>query len=387
MTQRFLLSIIFILLTSVGFAQTYTDAFTYDNVSRDFTVHVPAIYDGNTAVPLLVSLHGLGDNMANFSNAGFHQLSETANFIVVTPQALDFAFAGFSIGAAWNSGVGAEVQILSEPIFPNEDVDDVGFISTLIDSLAAQYNIDLDRVYATGFSMGGFMSNRLAVELNDKIAAIASVSGTLGDNVSRDNNPCPIPVMHIHGTADATIDYNADYQGAGGLYTIVGDSVSGLMNFWNTVNQTNSSPLYNANYATIGGFATEEFIWEDGVDSTVVRHLKINGGGHDWWPNVFPSEIWNFLSVHKNQEMCEVINSAFDRAENIEWNLYPNPSAGSLNITIEESIEWIGIFDVQGKLVQEETSSSFSIDALPLGTYFIQVQTPDAVLQKTVIKH
>lgn len=366
-------------------AQTFTDSFLFDTL-REYTVHVPAIYNSAEPTPLLISLHGLGDNMANFSGAGFHQLSETENFIVVTPQALDFAFAGFPIGTAWNSGVGAEVSVLSEPIYPNEDVDDVGFISALIDSLSADYNIDEDRIYATGFSMGGFMSNRLAVELNDRIAAIASVSGTLGDNVSRNNNPCPIPVMHIHGTADATIDYNADYSSAGGLYVIVGDSVSGLMNFWNGVNQTDINPIHNANYATVGaGLVVEEFIWENGTDSSTVRHLKVNGGEHSWY-SIYPSEIWDFLSVHKNQEICE-ISAVLDINEIESISVYPNPSSSNISIQLDSKIENVQIFNELGEIVLRDNDEFVDLNGLTNGVYFILIQSEDGIYKSTVVKN
>ncbi|MFT6013429.1 MAG: polyhydroxybutyrate depolymerase [Chitinophagales bacterium] len=366
-------------------AQTFTDSFQHDTSIREYTVHVPAAYNAASSVPLLISLHGLGDNMANFSGAGFHALSESENFIVVTPQALNFSFLGFAIGASWNSGVGAEVSVLSEAIYPNEYIDDVGFISALIDSLSSQYNIDPDRIYATGFSMGGFMSNRLAVELNDRIAAIASVSGTLGDNVSRNNNPCPIPAMHIHGTADATIDYHADYSTAGGLYVIVGDSVSGLMNFWNGVNQTDATPLHNPNYASVGGMLVEEFIWENGVDNSVVRHLKINGGDHVWFSGLYPSEIWDFLSVHENKDIC-LPNAIKDRNTSENFTVYPNPSNNKIQVIAESEIQELLLYNALGEKVMESTQSELDISKLSKGVYYLFIQTTESRLTTKVTK-
>lgn len=383
MIQKFYFSLFCLMLIAHSTAQTFTDSFVFDTINREYTVHVPSIYDSSSPTPLIISLHGLGDNMANFSLAGFHALSESENFIVVTPQALNFSFAGFPIGTSWNSGVGAQVSVLSEAIYPNEDINDVGFISALIDSLSLSYNIDPDRIYATGFSMGGFMSNRLAVELNDKIAAIASVSGTLGDNVSRNNKPCPIPVMHIHGTADATIDYNADYQN-GGLYTIVGDSVSGLMNFWNGINQTDTDPVYNANYTTIGGLNVEEYVWENGLDSSVVRHLKIDGGGHTW-DSSYPDEIWDFLSAHKNQEVC-VISALNDPYAAEEFSVYPNPNNGRFQVSTESKIQEISIFNALGERVLESSEASVDMTDMSNGVYYLVIQTATSLFESKIVK-
>ena len=374
-----------VLITLLGQlnAQTTTASFSFESINREYIVHVPASYNATTPLPLLISLHGLGDNMTNFSGAGFHALAEAENFIVVTPQALDFAYAGFSIGAAWNSGVGAQIAILSSPIYPNENINDVGFISALIDSLSAQYNIDPERIYATGFSMGGFMSNRLAVELNDKIAAIASVSGTLGDNVDRNNNPCPIPVMHIHGTADATIDYNADYQN-GGLYTIVGDSVNGLMNFWNSVNQTSTAVLHNPNYTNIGSQIVEEFYWKNGEDSSEVRLLKVNGGTHVW-NSIYPSEIWNFLSSHKNQASCEI--TGITSTPNVAYTeVYPNPAQSNIFIAADLEIIKVSIYNTVGELVLESGQNYLNIESLSAGVYLVKIQSQEGYLQSRFIK-
>jgi polyhydroxybutyrate depolymerase len=377
---------LFLLLGSSLFleAQTLTNSFVYDTISREYVIHIPASYDAAEALPLLISLHGLGDNMTNFSGAGFHALSESENFIVVTPQALNFNFSGFAIGTSWNSGVGAQISILSTSIYPNEAIDDVGFISALIDSISLLYNIDVERIYATGFSMGGFMTNRLGIELNEKIAAIASVSGTMGDNYNR-SNACPIPAMHIHGTADATIDYNADYSNAGGLYTITGDSVSGLTNFWNSVNQTDESPLYNANYASSGGLTFEEFIWENGRNSSVTRHLKVNGGEHVWNTSFYPSEIWNFLSVHKNQDPCVIIGlNEPDSREN--FSIYPNPSTDKVYLSAATPIQHVSLFNALGQKVLESKEALINISGLSNGVYYVLIQTSESILKSKLTK-
>jgi polyhydroxybutyrate depolymerase len=102
---------------------------------------------------------------------------------------------------AWNGG-----DCCGKP--KAEGVDDVGFISAVIDDLAAHYPIDRRRVYATGMSNGSVMSHRLACDLSDRIAAIAGVAGQMGREFMKRCRPGrPVPVLHIHGTGDRCAVY------------------------------------------------------------------------------------------------------------------------------------------------------------------------------------
>ena len=162
----------------------------HDGVLRDYNFRVPSGYDGSTALPLVINMHGYTSNASQqefYSN--MTPIAEEQNFFVVYPN---------GIGNAWNVG------------FPGvpfvNGVDDVGFINALIDTLTNNYLVDLTRVYSTGMSNGGYMSYRLACELNDRITAIASVTGSMNDSMRYHcYNPQSIPVLEIHGTDDPTV--------------------------------------------------------------------------------------------------------------------------------------------------------------------------------------
>lgn len=386
-------TLLFLVLVSFSFlkAQTTNEVLSHDGLNREYILHIPASYDPNVACPLILSLHGLGDNIANFSQAGLHQVADTANFIVVTPQAIEFSYLGFPVGTAWNSGVGAYVDgssigfPITDTVFPNEDIDDVSFLNALIDAISADFNVDMERVYATGFSMGGFMSNRLAVELNNKIAAIASVSGTLGANVNT-INATPIPVMHIHGTADATISYDGNNPN-GDLYTILGDSVPGLLEFWVANNECDQTPIYNANYATVSGHVVEHFKWENGLDSTVVEHLKVNGGDHEWFAPFYPREIWKFFKQHKNKEI-ELPSAIKDENELSDLILYPNPSKNIIQLNSVASINSLRVFNAQGQeVLYLENETILNIQHLNDGIYFMVVEAKDSIKKLSFVKN
>ncbi len=111
------------------------------------------------------------------------QVADTAGIVVVYPNGID---------ETWN-------------VSSTTGTDDVGFISALIDTVDYQYSIDLNRVFATGMSMGGFMSYRLACELSERIAAIASVTGLQAFYPCNPNRP--VPILQFHGTADPVVPY------------------------------------------------------------------------------------------------------------------------------------------------------------------------------------
>ena len=108
-------------------------------LTREYLLYVPAIYTGNTPAPLVLNLHGYGSNSTQQQVYGnFRPIADTANFLVVHPNGtLDPQGNRF-----WNTF-----------LIPST-VDDVAFISDLIDTLESMYNIDPNRIYSTGMSNG-----------------------------------------------------------------------------------------------------------------------------------------------------------------------------------------------------------------------------------------
>jgi polyhydroxybutyrate depolymerase len=174
--------------------QTINASITNGGIQRDYILYVPANYTGTSGVPLLFNFHGFTSNATQQMFYGdFRSIADTAGFIIVHPEGTldNNGITHFNVG--WGAST----------------VDDVAFSSALIDSISAQYNIDQDRVYSTGMSNGGFMSFKLACELSDRIAGIASVTGSiLPLTLSNCNALHSTPIMQIHGTTDGTVPYN-----------------------------------------------------------------------------------------------------------------------------------------------------------------------------------
>ncbi len=260
---------------------TYQQSFTHGGRDRTYILQVPRGYDGRTPIPLVFLFHGGGGNAAGVeSRVGFRTLADEGGFIGVVPN---------GINRQWNDGRSDSARLVQQI----GNVDDVGFVAALIDHLAGRFRIDPLRIYATGLSNGGFLSNRLGVELSARLAAIAPVSGTLGRAIAPNFVPQnPVAVLYMHGTSDDIVPY-----GGGQVDNLGGDVISAaeLVNLWvkadgcATPARAEQLPRVRRDTYTPCRAGTE------------VVFYTIEGGGHNW-PQPMGVEaiqlIWDFFRAH-----------------------------------------------------------------------------------------
>ncbi len=297
--------IILFLITAinVSYAQGYiSESIEHDGLIREYSIYVPESYDGTTNFPLIFNLHGGGGNIA--SHIGISDMSfiaDTANFIAVYPQARPDPSDGNSFN--WISKVPGTF-------------DDIPFFSKLIDTIASTYQIDLNRIYACGYSLGGDMSFELACKLNNRIAAIAPVARTMQANPNSFCSPVhPTGVLTILGTYDITSPYNGIiYQGV--EYYL---SAAATQNYWATHNNCDLT----ASIITLSP-SVEQYSWSTALGCTYVEELKVIGGGHDW-PGSFGNmtidsnvKIWEFVSRYDINGLIGCITTSIN--ENNEHN-------------------------------------------------------------------
>ena len=255
-----------------------TKTFSHDNVNRNYLIYIPDSYDSEIDYPLMFLFHGFGGIASQFINsADMRDLAESQNFIVVYPQGLDLA----GTGSHWNC---------SNPSADNKsDVDDIGFIENLIDQLIVDYPvIDSKRIYAAGYSNGGFMSYYLACN-SKKFAAIGSVAGTmLDDSYQSCNASFPTAMINIHGTDDFDVPYD------GNIYY---PSIPDVVDWWKNFNNTPNEDLLTNQDGSI-----EQYIYYNDAGDRYVEHIKIIGGGHYWDDKLnyngtnTSGLIWGFVS-------------------------------------------------------------------------------------------
>lgn len=369
-------------------AQMIEGSFEHDGETREYVFYMPTTYVPGSSVPLVLNLHGLSSNnqsQAFYSN--FNVLAEAHNFIVVYPQGLVGLTPGGVLDTHWNAYFGS-------------GVDDIGFLSKLIDRFYFDYNIDLSRVYSTGMSNGGYMSYVLACDMSDRIAAIASVTGSmlkvLEDNCNPDR---PIPVMQIHGTLDAVVAYN--------LPTVFQGSIPDIVQFWVNHNNCDATPTVTdvPNNSIIDLSTATREDYGDCDDNTAVAFYIIEGGGHTW-PGALPfpalgntnqdfdasEKIWEFFSQHTHPNPAEVVTDVEEVQALSNLTIAPNPFHNELKVQFPSSALSVQLVDNLGKVYFFEEiaagNTEFLIDAtdLPKGIYVLTVNTRHSLISKKVVK-
>jgi polyhydroxybutyrate depolymerase len=191
-------ALVFAVLTLAGaptraLAADVTLTIDVGGVQRTAFVHAPDKIDPGRRYPLVIGFHGGAGNAEGYiQNSQLFAKGEAAGFIVVCPQGTAIPTPWPGDHRIWNSGAEYEQ--------PSHGADDVAFTRMIIDRVSAMYRVDPRRVFVTGFSNGGQMAYRLALELADRIAAIAPMSGGRLAGGARPSRP--VPVMHFHGLAD-----------------------------------------------------------------------------------------------------------------------------------------------------------------------------------------
>ncbi len=170
----------------------------WENVKRTYLVHVPQSYDGTAPMPVMVVLHG-GGGSAEFGYRvhGWTDLSERRGCLVVFPEATaedpNRPAAVRENPRIWNDGS-------RRSAVARRNVDDIGYLGAVLDSVQEAFAVDTNRVFVTGFSNGASMSFRVGVELARRIAAIAPVSGHLC--LENPQPARPLSMLYMIGLAD-----------------------------------------------------------------------------------------------------------------------------------------------------------------------------------------
>ena len=342
-------------LSACLYGQTTVDgSFIFGNTVRNYRLYIPAAYDPAQPVPLVLNLHGYGSNNLEQEFYGdFRPIADTANFIIVHPNGtIDALNKRF-----WNT-------------FGTSTVDDIGFLSALIDTISSEYAIDQNRIYSTGMSNGGFMSYELACFLSERITAVASVAGTMITSHLNSCNPYhPTPVMHIHGTADGTVPYDGNLLFVG---------VIDLLQYWVQFNNCMVMPEITTlpDIDPNDGCTAERHYYSGGNAGSAFDLYRILEGGHSWPGapinlNVTNMDfsasltIWNFFRKFRLDELTTGIADHYTSSS--LFSVYPNPSHGHIKLYFNDFNQRdIIVTNVFGQLIMQFESCS------PVSEFFLK---------------
>ena len=258
------------------YSNNNAQSIVHDGVNREYVLYIPNSYDGTSSVPVLFNFHGFGDNASDYmNNADMRAVAESDTFILVYPQG-----SCLDGSSHWNPcPTGGDNK---------STADDVGFVESMISEISSQYNVDMERIYAAGYSNGGMMAYGLANYKSDLIAAVASVSGAMLDCIGSTSHP--MPVVHLHGTSDGVLPYNGSSDWS---------SAQSTLDHWINFNNTITTPIASSDNS--GGMTIEHYVYDQGDSSVSVEHYKFTGGDHVWFSATYQGQntsqlVWNFVS-------------------------------------------------------------------------------------------
>jgi polyhydroxybutyrate depolymerase len=211
---------------------------------RTYLLHVPAAYDPARPTPLVLNFHGrFSSALAQNAYSGLVRMSERETFLVVAPDA---------VADSWLQASG---------------VDDVAFTREIVKTLEVELCLDASRVFATGFSGGGFMATRLACAARGLVAAVAAIAGGLEPDAT-----CPpVPILQAHGTADAVVPFDGGTMRTGGFFV----GAPRLMAAWAKNNRCEGEP---AEERIARQVRKVSYV---GCSASAVHYI-VEGGGHTW---------------------------------------------------------------------------------------------------------
>lgn len=380
---RFILTLLCALFIADSYGQTISKSLIVDGVERRYSVYLPSGYDDETPLPLVINMHGLGSNaVEQAAYSRFNSFGDLNSFIIVYPEGLEATVPEINYtGQHWNS-------------YFETGVDDVGFIDLLIDVMWNNYRIDIARVYATGMSNGGFMSYTLACELSDRIAAIASVTGSMVTIAPNECNAIrPVPVLQFHGTVDPVVPYD----GEGSILPM-----EEVIEFWTEQNGCVTDGVTGTDLEdsdTEDNSTVTRFLYEECSEGGQVDFYRINNGGHTWPgaliildetsagptnkdinATALISEFFKSFT-HPNPRQPEVITSSDPL---ITERVFPNAFQDYINLKLTGPAS-VKLLRADGQTIQNWNAPSgmSRVDAsyLPNGVYLMQIQTLDGTRQ------
>ncbi|MBQ6208491.1 MAG: hypothetical protein IJK42_01785 [Prevotella sp.] len=254
MKKRIVIFSLFVWMVATAFA---LENITVGNTTRTMIVYAP---NGLPASPaLVIACHGANQDAAYLQSLSkWETVADTAKFVVV-----------------YANGVNKYWDI--------SGTSDLQFMQAIIDKMYERYHINRNRVYLTGFSMGGMFTYYAASKMADKIAAFAPVSGYLmgGPNATSSR---PVPILHTHGTADDVCVYS---------------NVQSHIDAWVKFNGCNTTPEVIKPYpASKPNSPASLKRYKNGKNGVEVALLTLADKGH-WWSMdasqaLTSEEVWNF---------------------------------------------------------------------------------------------
>lgn len=269
--------------------------------NREMQVYTPNTVSSN--LPLMIVTHGMNQDAGYQASCDhMYELIDKEKFIIAYLQGID---------RTWDTG----------------GTKDRDFVFQTIDELYAKYNINKNRVYWSGFSMGSALIYHCMADAVDKIAAFAPTSGIAFGGKEWQRCSKPVNVIHCHAYGDDVFKYN-DWDIHGYVQSLAKD-LDKCKDYKKT-----------ANYRTPGGNTGDKEVWSNGENGTTVELFSYKADWHN--PSTGNSqEIWNFCKQFSLQTIEEEYQAVYEKAQNLifEWKDTPDMASTTYYTNLQKALD------------------------------------------------
>ena len=395
---------IFLFVAGIAAANPIKKTILFGGFEREYLVYTPQHPQAMSPSGILIGLHGFNGSMDNFFDEyDFRAIADALNCLILAPQALPeqneavklkaallnvFISDKLQLDAVWGCGLKVKATaiflgtLIDDEL--NKDVDDVGFISLMIQQTLDEYALPVQNVFMIGTSMGGYMAYQYALQQPVKLAGMVSVAGTMGLEIKDIEAGLRVPICDFHSLTDEVVPY-AGWYAQSGVTIYLGQSKDDVIRYWVNNNEAGAPVTESANYYPSENNITVEKITYPAAVNEVIQY-RMNGSSHAYFFKKeegdcmdYREEIAKFISSHATDLPAEN-----DPIQPLKLTVYPNPAYDIIYFGTETG--YVQIYNLAGQNVWAGTfrSGSLNIAFLPSGTYILHIQV-DRKMQTTKI--
>ncbi|GBU07454.1 hypothetical protein AwDysgo_07850 [Bacteroidales bacterium] len=335
------------------------------------------------------------------------EVANQLNAVIIAPQALDeqsqdvidkaktikeLTGIDIALNAAWGCGLRAKVDLFS--FFPiideelNKGIDDIGFISQIVNNSYQNYNIDKQNTFIFGTSMGAYMSYQYALYEGNNLSGLIGICGSMGLNIRNLENNVSLPICDFHSVDDEVVPYEGLFKTA--LYRVnLCKSKEETIRFWVDKNKAKPSPIVEeiVNYTPSTDKTVSKYSYASPTNEVV--HYKIHKASHEYYFKKengdcmdYNEEIIKFILAHSKDS-----NTGIENTKNSKLKIYPNPAQDFIQINIDQG--QVTIYNLQGQTMLKGNIAGnyFDVSSLKKGCYMVKVSSEKtSFVEKLIIK-
>jgi len=394
-------------LKSITLANPVLKTMQTGGYEREYMVYTPQNLQQEKPDGIVVCLHGFNRTMNDFFDSyRITDVADSLNLIIAAPQALPeqnlsvileaniinlFTNNQINLNTVWGCGLSVQafsiplgITLLNEEL--NRNLDDVGFINQVIDSVLSEYSLPAVNVFMLGTSMGGYMAYQYALEKGERLSGLLSIAGSMGLSIKGMDYSTKVPVCDFHSLTDEVVPYTGSFEEYLAIVSLA-QGIPDVINYWAKTNAAGAPVVEPVqNYPSTNGITVEKITYPDPVNEVI--HYRINGAPHSYFFKKengdcmdYVEEITRFIRSHLSADFTQIPDMTAQQTF-----FYPNPVQSIVHFNVTSGT--VFIYDITGKKVFSRSflSGQADLSALKPGIYIIRIQSGNKIQVNQLIK-